>query len=217
MSTILPNTNTTEERNYSLIHEANESGTIILGSRFLIRKFFESGNVGSDGTFKMAPIGYTQVCICWSLQMKGLLKVNYRVQRLFICCRKARLTPFTKKRSLYSKNIDKIITYLPYPGSALVSLLINEENAVQNVVAELYSFVDIKLWSFHVHKNTLKCLVEFRLIIFVKKCKGDRELWFYGQFKQILDLPYSDIHNTFKSLKLKIVSFFEYHFDNEIN
>lgn len=207
-----------DEPDYFLIHEADKSGTIILGSRFLITKFFASEKVGSDGTFKMAPIGYTQVYMLWSLleggvegefapRSKGIPAVYFILKG--------------KTQALYDEAFRELEKYRKdnnIPNPSWSSYLIDDEKAVQNVVEELYPFVDIELCFFHVNKNILKCLMKFKLSSFVKKCESDGELWFYGQFKQILVLPLlplSEIHDTFKSLKTKIASFFEYHFQNE--
>lgn len=64
-STILRQTlSLNEEPDYFLIEE-DESGLVVLGSKFLISKFFEADSVYGDGTFKIAPTGYTQVYILW--------------------------------------------------------------------------------------------------------------------------------------------------------
>lgn len=219
LSTEVLKTDTSNEPDYFLIHEAEESGTIILGSRFLIKKFFESAKVGSDGTFKMSPIGYSQVYMLWTLH-EGFVEGEFAPRSKALPAIYMILKG--KTQALYEEAFGVIEKYrqenkLPYP--AWTSYLLDDEIAVQNVVEELYSFEDIiELCFFHVNKNILKCLMKFKLSSFVKNCESDGELWFYGKFKQILVLPLlplCDIHDAFTSLKQKIISFFEYHFENQ--
>lgn len=61
---ILPTKSLDEEIDYFLIEE-HESGVVVLGNKFLIQHLYESSRVSGDGTFKIAPTGYTQIYILW--------------------------------------------------------------------------------------------------------------------------------------------------------
>lgn len=212
-STKLPKVRYLDEPDYFLIHESSESGTIILGSRFLIKIFFESRKVGSDGTFMMAPVGFTQVYMLWSL-LEGIVEGETAPRSKAMPAVYKLLKG--KTQAQYHEAFGVLENYrednnLQVP--AWSAYLLDDEKAVQNVVAEYYSLVDIELCFFHVDKNILKWLINFKLSNFVKNCKSDGELWFYGKFKKILALPLlelSEIHDAFKVLKLKFYLFLSF-------
>lgn len=55
-----------ETPDHFLVYQSgSESGVIVLGSKYLITKFFQSRVVLSDGTFKISPNGYKQLYILW--------------------------------------------------------------------------------------------------------------------------------------------------------
>lgn len=56
-----------EPPEYFLIYESAHSGTIILGTKFMVEHFYSSKIVLSDGTFAVAPNGYAQLYILWFL------------------------------------------------------------------------------------------------------------------------------------------------------
>lgn len=187
------------------------------GSTYMAHMLFSSKKAGSDGTFRMAPIGYTQVYILWSIldgQMQD--EAAYRSKALpgFYILLKG------KTQALYSEAFGMIEKYrqennLPTP--AWESYLLDDEKAVQNVVSDFCPSVEVEICFFHVNKNIVKCLVNHKLTNFIRKCKSDGEVWFYGKFKQLLVLPLlplSLIHDAFLQLKEKIVSFFRCNFDN---
>lgn len=51
-----------------LIGQDEKAGVIVLGSKFLIEKFFLSKKCMSDGTFKMAPNGFKQSYMLWYIE-----------------------------------------------------------------------------------------------------------------------------------------------------
>lgn len=50
--------------------EQLESGSVILGSEFMVSKFFESNIVMSDGTFHIAPKDFAQIYILWFVKQE---------------------------------------------------------------------------------------------------------------------------------------------------
>lgn len=171
----------------------------------------------SDGTFNIAPINYSHVYMIWSI-------LHGRIEGEFVDQSKAVPGIYIllkgKTQALYHEAFSMIEKYraengLPQPR--WTSYLLDDEKAVQNVINSFYPWVVIELCYFHVNKNIVKCLVKDKLTNFIRNCKSDGEIWFYGKFKQILVLPLlplTMIHAAFTELKNKIVSFFAFHFDS---
>lgn len=176
----------------------------------MVKLLFSSNTAGSDGTFKMAPIGYTQVYMLWSI-LEG--SVNEEKANRSKALPGIYILLKGKTQALYSEAFEMIEKYRvenDIPTPSWKSYLLDDEKAVQNVI-EQYSSAEIEICFFHVNKNIVKFLVNHKLSSFVRKCKTDEELWFYGKLKQILVLPLlplNSIHSAFKILKEKIVSFF---------
>lgn len=63
---VIPTENLEEAENHFLIYES-PSGSVVLGTKFLIEKFFNSKIALSDGTFKIAVKDYAQTYILWYL------------------------------------------------------------------------------------------------------------------------------------------------------
>lgn len=61
---ITPTHDVNESKEYFLIYES-PTGSVLLGTKFLVEQFFNSKTVMSDGTFKIAPHGYSQTYILW--------------------------------------------------------------------------------------------------------------------------------------------------------
>lgn len=64
--TKLSTTKFDEEQDYFLIPDT-EDGTMIVGSKFMAKKFFGSTTILMDGTFRTAPKEYYQNYILWFL------------------------------------------------------------------------------------------------------------------------------------------------------
>lgn len=45
----------------------NDTGTVILGTKFMAARLFESKTIMVDGTFKIAPTDFRQVYILWAV------------------------------------------------------------------------------------------------------------------------------------------------------
>lgn len=183
----------------------------------MARQLFESKTAGSDGTFKMAPVNYTQVYMLWSIidgEVKGeFANRSKALPGIYILLK-------GKTEVLYREAFELIEKYRQdnnLPPISWQSFLLDDEKAVQNSLPILSSTVVVELCYFHVNKNIVKCLIKHKLTNFVRNCKSDGELWFYGKLKQILVLPLlplSLIHGAFVALKEKIISFFRLHFSN---
>lgn len=61
---IIPTENLSEKEDHFLIYES-PTGSVVLGTKFLITQFFKSHIALSDGTFKIALNGYAQTYILW--------------------------------------------------------------------------------------------------------------------------------------------------------
>lgn len=61
---IIPTLDLNEDSDYFLVYESPQ-GSKILGTKFLIEKWFSSEIALSDGTFKIAPNGFSQTYIVW--------------------------------------------------------------------------------------------------------------------------------------------------------
>ncbi len=67
------------------------------------------------------------------------------------------------------------------------------------------------------NQNVVKCLDEHKLTNFIRKCKTNEQLWFYGKIEKILViplLPLNDIIPPFKGLSSSIFSFIKSQFTN---
>lgn len=98
-----------------------------------------------------------------------------------------------------------------------LEFLINNEIAVENVDMKLYPNTKICICLFHINKNIIKCLVDHKLTEFVRKCKTNEELWFYGKLKEVLAiaiLPESEIQSSFVKLKSLSLGFIESNINN---
>lgn len=63
---VIPSYNLEEDVDHFLIYQS-PTGSVVLGTKFLIERFFTSDIAMSDGTFKIAVKGYTQTYILWYL------------------------------------------------------------------------------------------------------------------------------------------------------
>lgn len=89
--------------------------------------------------------------------------------------------------------------------------------AVRNVVESLYPDTVFGSCFFHRNQNIIKCMVQHKLTSYVRKCKEDEQLWFYGQLKKILVIPLlqlADMVPAFKSVAEHILKFVENKFEN---
>lgn len=206
-----------EKDDYFLVGQDQSAGVIVLGSRFLIERFFRSEKCMSDGTFKMAPKGFKQDYMLWYIaegqyldevlpRSKAMLAVHFVLKgkseatyaRAFQI-----LEEYRKEQNIPEPNFDEYMT--------------DDEPAVRNVVAKFYPGTKFSLCRFHHSQNIVKCLAQHKLVTFIRKCKEDEQLWFYGQFKKILMLtllPADNIIPAFKSLSQTILSFICSNFTN---
>lgn len=103
------------------------------------------------------------------------------------------------------------------PDPCFEEFLTDDEPAVRNVISGMYSNTKFALCYFHHNQNIVKCLVQHKLTCYVRKCKGDEQLWFYGQLKQILViplLPMSEMVQAFKFVSQHIMQFIVTKFTN---
>lgn len=163
---------------------------------------FTSMLAASDGTFKIAPIDYTQVYIIWSV-LHGEVESEFvdrskAVPGIFILLK-------GKTQALYHEAFSMIEVYREeqgIPPPCWASYLLDDEKSVQNVINFFYPLVVIELCFFHVNKNIVKCLVKHKLTNFIRNCESDEEMWLHM------------IHAAFTELMEKIVSFFAHLCDN---
>lgn len=217
-STCIVKTIPNEEADFFLISQNLESGTTVLGTKFMAKKFFESKKVLADGTFKIAPIGFTQCYILWFI-VEGKVDGEDAVRSKAIPAIYFLLKG--KNTQLYEEAFKALEDYrdnqnIQFP--AWEEFLMDDEVAVQNIVTRFYPNTKISLCLFHTNKNMVKCLVDHKLTEFIRKCRSDIELWFYGKFKEVLVLallPHSDIQSSFIKLRNSILGYIESNIDNE--
>lgn len=215
MSTHIMRSTHNEPDDYFLIGQ-NDS-VIVLGSKFLIERFFRSKICMSDGTFKMAPKGYTQSYMLWYVaegmckeelvaRSKAMLAVNFVLKG--------------KSEAVYKSAFDILEDYRKghnIPDPLFEEYITDDEPAVRKVVAQLYPSTTFSLCLFHHNQNIVKCLAQHKLSNFIRKCNTDEQYWFYGKMKQILVIPLLppiDVIPAFKSLSSTILKFIEDKFSN---
>lgn len=203
-STIISKTISTEEQDFFLIGQNLETGTIVLGTRFLIHHFFTSAKVLSDGTFKIAPKGYSQCYVLWFIIDGKIIGENaYRSKAIpavyFLLKGKNSHLYQEAFQILEEYRVVKKIHSPPWK-----EFLMDNEIAVEKVILDMYPNTKISLCLFHINKNMVKCLIDHKLSEFIRKCRAEAELWFYGKMKQILVLallPQREIKPAFQKLK----------------
>lgn len=216
-STLIKKSIPDETPDYFLIGQNEEAKVIVLGSRFMVERFFRSKKCMSDGTFKMAPMGYKQSYMLWYVdegqykdealeRSKAMLAVTFVLN--------------SKSEATYKIAFDILDAYrisLNIPEPEFDEYMTDDEPAVRNVLSKLYTSITFSLCLFHHIKNIVKCLTEHKLTNFIRKCKSDEQMWFYGKIKQILVtslLPQEEIVPAFKSLRSSILSFIGESFSN---
>lgn len=171
----------------------------------------------SDGTFKMAPKGFKQSYMLWYIAEGKCKDEVYDRSKAILSC-----TFILKAKSEAAYKIAfgildnyRIEQNLPEP--AFKEYITDDEPAVRNVVGQFYSSTIFSLCFFHHNQNIVKCLAQHKLSSYIRKCKTDEQLWFYGKIKQILVillLPPNEIIASFQSLSSSILSFIESNFSN---
>lgn len=201
-----------EREDYFLIGQNESAGVIVLGSKFLVERLFRSKKAMSDGTFKMAPVGYKQVYMLWFIEEgtcggEVLPRSRAILGSTFILKGKSQAT--------YKIAFEILENYRKehnFTEPAFEEYMTDDEPAVRNVLEELYPGTMFSLCHFHHNQNIIKCLVEHKLTTFIRKCKSDEQLWFYGKMKQILVLPLlpaDQIATAYKSLSEAIINLIE--------
>lgn len=202
---------------YFLIGQDESAGVVVLGSRFLVERFFRSKKAMSDGTFKMAPKGYKQSYMMWFVaegickgesveRSKAMLSINFLLKG--------------KSQATYAsafKILDEYRRRENIPEPSFEEYITDDEPAVRNAFAEQYPNTIFSLCFFHHNQNVVKTLAQHKLSNFIRKCKTDEQLWFYSKFKQILMiplLPLNEIIPAFKSLKSSLLGYIESQFTN---
>lgn len=217
-STCIVKTSPNEAADFFLISQNLESGTTVLGTKFLVKQFFESKKVLSDGTFKIAPKGYTQCYVLWFV-VEGKVDGEHAIRAKAIPAVYFLLKG--KNTQLYEEAFQALEEYRDNQNIRFPDwdeFLMDNEVAVENVIMRLYPNTKISLCLFHINKNLVKCLVDHKLTEFIRKCRNDVELWFYGKMKEILVialLPHSEIKDSFVKLKNLILGHIETKLDNE--
>lgn len=217
MTTKIIKSTALEPDDFYLIGQDVEAGVIVLGSRFLVERFFKSQKAMSDGTFQMTPVGFKQCYMLWHI-VEGKYKDEKlaRSKSILDVC----FILKGKSQEIYKiafKILDEYRKSENIPEPSFEEYLTDDEPAVRNVVGEFYADTTFSICFFHLNQNIVKCLVEHKLSNFVKKCKEDEQLWFYGQIKQILVillLKEEDIVPTFKYVSASIMKFIEEKFVN---
>lgn len=199
-----------EPEDHFLIGQNTAAGVVVLGSRFAVERFFKSKTVMSDGTFKMAPIGFKQAYMLWYIASgQHMDEIVQRSKAIFSACFLLK----DKKQSTYEvafKILDRYRDDHSIPEPHFEEFLTDDEPAVRNAVTALYADTDFSLCLFHHNQNMIKCLIQHKLTCFIRKCTNDEQLWFYGQMKKILMiqlLPLNDMVPAFKMMAEHILKF----------
>lgn len=216
-STLIVKSIPTEPDDYFLIGQDIANGVIVLGSKFLVERFFRSKHVMSDGTFKTAPLDFKQSYMLWYIASgRYENEIVDRSKAIFASCFLLR----NKQQATYDiafKILDDYRKAKKIPEPNFDEFLTDDEVAVRNVVKSLYSNTDFALCFFHHNQNIVKCMVQHKLTAYVRKCKEDEQLWFYGQLKKILVIPLlqlADMVPAFKMMVNHILKFVENKFEN---
>lgn len=216
-STLIVKSVPSEPDDYFLIGQDVASGVVVLGSRFLVDRFFRSKFVMADGTFKMAPVHFKQSYMLWYIASgQHNDEIIDRSKAIFGCCF---LLP-NKQQATYDiafKILDEYRKQQNIPDPSFDEFLTDEEVAVRNVVESLYPDTTFASCLFHRNQNIVKCMVQHKLTAFVRNCKEDEQLWFYGQLKKILVIPFlklADMVPAFKLMASHILKFVESKFAN---
>lgn len=95
------------DADYFLIRQLN-NGTVILGSKFLVERFFKGNKIMCDGTFIIAPEGYIQVYILWEViedtPFDESIARNTAIPCIYILMK-------TKKKQEYMEAFEEIESY----------------------------------------------------------------------------------------------------------
>lgn len=216
-STRITKSTPNEQPDYFLIGQDEKAGVVVLGSRFMVERFFRSKKALSDGTFKMAPKDYKQAYMLWFVaevtcndeilqRSKAMLAVTFLLKG--------------KSEAMYDlafKILDEYRKDQNFPEPSFGDYITDDEPAVRNAVAKLYPSTEFSACLFHHNQNVVKCLTEHKLTNFIRKCKTDEQLWFYGKIKKILViplLPLNDIIPAFKAISSTTLAFIGSRFTN---
>lgn len=206
-----------EPTDYFLIGQDENAGVIVLGSKFLLQRFFASKICMSDGTFKMAPKEFKQSYMLWYIaEGKCKDEVFDRSKAMLSCT----FILKAKSETAYKIAFEILDNYRKeqnIPEPAFEDYITDDEPAVRNVVSQLYPSTKFSLCYFHHNQNVVRCLAQHKLSTYIRKCKTDEQLWFYGKIKQILAIPLlppNEVIPSFQSLSSSILGFIESKFSN---
>ncbi len=147
----------TEAVDFFLIGQDVAAGVIVLGTKFMVKRFFGSKLVMSDGTFKMSPLQYKQSYMLWYIE-RGYCK-DETVERS-----KAMLSVTfvlkDKKQETYAVAFGILDDYRKshsIPEPSFEEYLTDDEPAVRNVVGAYYPDTQFSHCLFHHNQNIVKC------------------------------------------------------------
>lgn len=192
-----------------------KAGVVVLGS--LVERLFRAEKCLSDGTFKMTPKGFKQSYMLWYIaegncKNEVLDRSKAILATTFILKSKSEAT-----YQIAFEILDKYRRQHNIPEPAFQEYITDDEPAVRNVVGKLYPSTNFSLCFFHHNQNIVKCLAQYKLSSYIRRCQTDEQLWFYGKIKQILVLPLlppNDVVTGFDILRLSILGFIESNFTN---
>lgn len=87
--------------------------------------------------------------------------------------------------------------------------IMDDEQAVQSILSEIYPGINISLCLFHLNKNILRTISKHHMSNYFRKCSNDIEMWTYDKIRNILTLPFLPkraVEEEFLKIENKIIS-----------